>query len=97
MPGPSITFGFILATLYGAVFHLILGGDIRRLALYLLASWLGFVLGHIFGSIFGLDIFNIGALHTFSATLGALLALVSARLLTRNPSPPSENANQETR
>ena len=33
MPGPSIVFSFILATLYGAAFHLVSGGDARRLAL----------------------------------------------------------------
>src|SRR5262249_27041139 len=42
MPSPSVTFGFILATLYGALFHLVLGGNARQLALYLLAGWLGF-------------------------------------------------------
>jgi len=28
MPTPAVTFGFILATIYGAVFHLVVGGDI---------------------------------------------------------------------
>jgi hypothetical protein len=84
MPSPSVTFGFILATLFGASFHLILGGDARRLALFLLAGWLGFALGHIFGVIFALNVFNIGPLHVFSASLGALLALIAARFLTQD-------------
>ena len=82
MPSPSIVFGFILATLYGGAFHFILGGDSRRLALFLLAGWLGFILGHVFGVIFGVNAFNIGPLRTFSATLGAWLALLAARFLT---------------
>jgi hypothetical protein len=84
MPSPSVIFGFILATLYGAVFHFILGGDARRLAFFLLASWLGFTLGHIFGLMFGINVFNIGPLRTFSATLGAWLAVSVARFLTGN-------------
>lgn len=84
MPSPSVVFGFILATLYGAIFHLIVGGDARRLALFLLAGWLGFALGHIFGLIFAVNVMNIGPLHTFSATLGAWLALFAARILTGN-------------
>ncbi len=82
MPSPSVVFGFILATLYGAIFHFILGGDARRLALFLLAGWLGFTLGHIFGVIFGVSALSIGPLRAFSATLGAWLALLAARLLT---------------
>jgi len=82
MPSPSVTFGFVLATLYGALFHLILGGDVRRLALFLLAGWLGFALGQIFGIILAINVLNIGPLHFFSASLGAGLALLAARLLT---------------
>ncbi|HVO43518.1 MAG TPA: hypothetical protein VMT34_12885 [Aggregatilineales bacterium] len=82
MPSPSVTFGFVLATLLGALFHFIVGGDIRRLALFLLASWLGFALGQIIGAALAITVLDIGPLHTFSATLGALLALLAARLLT---------------
>jgi hypothetical protein len=84
MPSPSVTFGFIIATLYGAVFHVIVGGDARRLALFLLTSWLGFTLGHIFGVLFAVSLFSIGPLHMLSATLGAWLALFAARFLSES-------------
>lgn len=83
MPGPTIVFGFVVATFYGTVFHLISGGDARRLALFLVASWVGFALGHIAGDLFGINILDIGALHMLNATIGALLALVLVRILTR--------------
>ncbi len=82
MPSPSFIFGFILATLYGALFHLIFGGNARRLALYLLAGWLGFLLGQMIGSALNVTILDVGPLHTLTATLGAWLALFVARLLT---------------
>jgi hypothetical protein len=85
MPGPSVIFSFILATLYGAAFHLVSGGDARRLALFLLAAWLGFALGHAFGDMFGVTLMDIGPLHMLPATMGAWLALVVARVLTRQP------------
>ncbi len=85
MPSPSFVFSFILATLYGAAFHLVSGGDARRLALFLLAAWLGFALGHEFGEAFGVTLLDIGPLHMLSATVGAWLALVVARILTRQP------------
>jgi hypothetical protein len=85
MPSPSVTFAFILATIYGVVFHLIVGGDIRRLALYLLAGWLGFALGHLSGVILGVELFRIGSLRTLSATVGAFTALIAARLFLIRP------------
>lgn len=83
MPGPTTTFGFILATLYGAGFHFVVGGDIRRLALFLLSAWVGFTLGQLLGVTFKIDIFNIGTLRIVAATIGALVALVAAHFLTR--------------
>jgi hypothetical protein len=82
VPGPNLTLGFILATLFGATFHLIMGGDARRLALFLLAGWIGFGLGHLIGVVLGINILNIGALRVVTAAFGALLALIVAHFLT---------------
>ena len=83
MPAPSFVFGFLLATLYGSSFHFLLGGDARRLALFLLAGWIGFALGQIIGDLLQLDTGNIGALHFAMATVGAYLGLFIVMLLTR--------------
>lgn len=82
MPTPILTFSFILATLYGAAFHVILGGDARRLVMFLLASWGGFVLGQLVGVTFGIDVFAIGSLRVVSASLGAFAALIAISFLT---------------
>ena len=86
MPGPNTTLAFILATLFGATFHLIMGGDARRLALFLLAGWLGFSLGHLLGVVLDINILNIGILRVVSASFGALVALAAAHILTANRS-----------
>jgi len=84
MPGPSILFGFVLATLFGSFFHLVVGGDARRLALFLMMSWVGFALGHITGDLLGIDILDIGALNMLNAATGAFLAMLLAFMLTGN-------------
>lgn len=81
MTVPSLFLGFIIATLCGAVFHLLVGGDARRFALYLLAGWLGFAVGQVFGLAFALDLFAIGPLQTGVGLLGAAIALAAAYVL----------------
>lgn len=75
MTFPTVVLSFIMATLFGAAFHVWQGGDLRRLALYLAASWLGFAVGHLAGSWVGLDLLQIGTLNAATATVGSALAL----------------------
>jgi hypothetical protein len=73
--------GFALSTVYGALFHLWLGGGSRRLALYLLAAWLGFALGHYVGEALGIGVLKIGPLNALTGTFGSAVALGAARVL----------------
>lgn len=82
MPNPIFTFAFIIATIYGASFHFIMGGSARRLAFFLLTSWLGFFLGHYIGIAFEIDIFNIGALRFMPASMFTLVLLIFAHIFT---------------
>jgi hypothetical protein len=84
VPGPALILGFILATLFGASFHLIFGGDARRLALYLLTGWVGFGIGHLLGVTLNVNFLNIGPLRVVSASIGALVALFAANALSAN-------------
>lgn len=78
---PLFVFGFLLATLTGAGFHLVFGGDARRLALDLIVGWAGFGIGHIIGVLTQFNVFNIGSLHAVSAVIGSLAALAAANTL----------------
>jgi hypothetical protein len=82
MPAPTFVFGFIVATLLGASFHLIFGGDARRLALFLLSGWAGFSLGHLAGGVLNMGIMNVGALHFLPAMFFALGAVLFSQALT---------------
>jgi hypothetical protein len=80
---PAFTLAFILATLYGALFHLFVGGDARRLAVYLLTAWAAFALGQMVGSVAGVQFLAVGVLNLFAATATCWLALVVVWLLLR--------------
>ena len=73
--------GFLLATAYGAAFHILMGGPARQIILYLGAAWLGFALGQLVGDWLGINLLNLGAVHLFAASLGAWIALLAARWL----------------
>jgi len=75
MTVPSLIVGFVLASLYGALFHLVRGGGLGRLILYLALSWLGFALGHMIGSWSGWLLFPVGPLDFGTATIGSIILL----------------------
>ena len=74
---------FLLATAYGAAFHLILGGPARHILVYVIAAWLGFVSGHFFGDFLNIDILELGAINLFTASIGAWTSLLIAWFLVR--------------
>jgi hypothetical protein len=80
----GIILGFLLATAYGAGFHLLLGGPARRIILYILAAWIGFATGHLIGDILQITLLKLGALYLFSASLGAWIALIASWWLARD-------------
>ena len=81
MTTPAYLLAVILPTLYGALFHLVRGGDARRLLLYMATSWVGFIIGHNISPIVHAHIYTIGPLNAGMATLGSALALLLAHWL----------------
>ena len=82
MLGSVFVFAFVIATLMGAVFHLVFGGDARRLALFLLAGWIGFGLGQAAGQSFAIEFYAIGDLRIIPAVIGALFNLIAVLIFT---------------
>ena len=78
---PAFLLSALIASVYGALFHLWRGRTFRELPLYLIASGLGFALGQLAGNLFGLDIFTIGPVHIIEASLGSWAMLFIARWL----------------
>lgn len=73
--------GFLVATFYGAAFHLLVGGRLPAIPVYLGAAWIGFLLGHFMGDLLGIDILRLGVLQLLSASIGSWLLLLFSRWL----------------
>lgn len=73
---PAIIFGLIASTLYGAIFHLIRGGNFGRLILYILLGWIGFWIGHFIAEWLGWEFLSVGPLHMGIATIFSWLVML---------------------
>jgi hypothetical protein len=79
---PALILGAVLATLYGALFHLWRGGGAGRLALYLILAWIGFWAGHLLGATLQWGFLKVGALHVGTATVVSVLFLLAGYWLS---------------
>lgn len=78
---PTLALGAVLSTVYATLFHLWQNGDTAALRHYLLAAWLGFAAGHLMGDVLGIQLLQVGQLNVVGGTVGALIALLIARIL----------------
>ena len=80
---PMLIFAFLIASLLGALYHLIRGGGLGKLFLDLLLSWVGFTLGHILGVWQGWSLFPLGGLDLGLSIPAALILLVGVDWISR--------------
>ena len=84
-------FGFILATLLGAVFHLWKDGGFWKLVIYILLSWLGFFVGHLIAKNAGFDFMIVGSLYLGGGIIGSIVALFVGHWFSRIESLPGQS------
>jgi hypothetical protein len=83
MTTPGLLLGFLLSTLYGALFHFWLGGRGSKLLLFFVLSWIGFWVGHFVAAVFTLGFASLGPLNLGMATLGSIAILALGNWLSQ--------------
>ncbi len=78
---PGALLAFIIASAVGLLFHLLRGGGVARIGLFLATAWISFFSGHYVGEWLDLHILRLGSLNLFAALFGTLLGLFTASLL----------------
>ncbi len=86
---PAFFLGCVLALIFGAVYHLIRGGGIGRLILYLIVSGFSFWFGHLVANITGMTFLSLGPIRTGLATHFSIAGLVTADWLSAVDTPQS--------
>ena len=77
----GLILSFLLSVAIGSAFHLTVGGSANRLLLYVFSALIGFALGHLIGQGLRIEIWRLGVIHLFPATVGAIVMLLVARWL----------------
>ena len=89
---PSILFALLLALLLGSLYHFVRDGGAWHLFVYLTASVVGFVAGHLVGLWRDWSLLQIGPLNLGLELVGGIVALVLADyFLHLEPRPLDEN------
>jgi NADPH-dependent curcumin reductase CurA len=81
LSSPALVLSIIVASAYGALFHVWKGKTAKDLLVYLAAGLVGFGLGQLAGNTLGLGIFVIGQVHVVEASLMCWFILFIAKWL----------------
>jgi NADPH-dependent curcumin reductase CurA len=81
LSSPALVLSIIIASAYGALFHVWKGKAAKDLLVYLAAGLVGFGLGQLAGDTLRLGIFMIGQVHIIEASLICWLILLIAKWL----------------
>jgi hypothetical protein len=91
MTTQSAFLGLLIATLCGLLYHLIRGGGLSRLGLYVVTAWVAFFAGHLVGNWLGWTALQVGPLNLAPALVATVLGLIAADVLAGServgPSP----------
>jgi hypothetical protein len=81
MTTQSAFLGLLIATLFGLLYHLIRGGGLSRLGLYLVTAWVAFFTGHLVGNWLRWTALRVGPLNLLPALVATVLGLIAANVL----------------
>ncbi len=81
MPIPTIVFGVLLSTLYGAIYHLLRGGSTKMMLVFILLAWIGFWLGDALAWNLDWYFFGIGNLNAGTGTVFSFVFMIIGDLI----------------
>ena len=83
MTCPAILFSAIMATLYACIFHLIKGGNLFTLFIYMLVSNAGFFGGHYLANLIGIQFLMLGTINFGVGTIVSIGLLLIGGWISR--------------
>ena len=81
-PSPQFIFALLLATLVGATYHLIVGGNLRRLVISISGGWFGFMIGQLISLAIQNNAFMVGQISLLYALSGSILSILMIHFIS---------------
>ena len=78
---PGLVLSVLLASIYAAIFYLLLGRRPRDMLFFWLAAVVGFASGHVVGQVWDFIPWTLGQVHIIEASVLAIVFLLMARWL----------------
>lgn len=75
---PALVLSALISTAAGLIYHLVRGGGVQRILLFVIAAWIGFAVGQLIGSLLHSQLLVIGEVHVLEGLIGSLIALILA-------------------
>ncbi|MEE8122073.1 MAG: hypothetical protein V3T55_11115 [Anaerolineales bacterium] len=75
--------GLTIASACAFLFHILRGGSIKRLVLFLASAWIGFFSGHVLSELINWQLLRLGSINLFPALLGTIMSLVLTAILVK--------------
>lgn len=93
---PSVLLSLLLASIYGLLFHSLLGRRLWQLPCYWFSAVTGFFAGEAVAVLTGTDLVRVGNVPLVAATLGALVGLGICWFFT-SPQPEARATRRRSR
>ena len=94
---PGIVFGLIISSALALAFHLLRGGRLTRMLMYLLTAWVSFGVGHMAGEWIPIRAWRLGEINMLSATIATVLGLLLASFLAIPEGRQGRRSGRRTR
>ena len=76
MTFPAFLIGSLISILLASIFHLIVGGNLKKYLSYLFFSWLGFWIGHYLSNQITFGLWKVGILDFGFCSIGSILIML---------------------
>ncbi len=79
---PSLFFGSVIATICGLLFHLLRGGRLSRMLLYIATAWVSFFAGQFASEWITWRVLRFGSLNLLPDIIATIIGLMTAHVLS---------------